>query len=486
MKKQPILLESFIVDATIVEERVVNEAKGDIELDVKTMWQRSGVKEDGRLAKNANNRYYPEALLKREIDKINERIKTGNTVWGHPFHPKDGQGKSDDISHLWTKVWMNDSGICEGNLTILPTTSGKNIQTLVKAGKLGLSSRGFGTVTQKEEKVDDGTEKYLEVNDDFKLTTPGDWVPAPSVVGAGNLSEQISILESELNEGLDLINDKKENSKENKMNMKEFREKYPELVKQVEDEKEAALKLEAEKNKTIENENSETLKTQIAEKDTKIKELEDRQEKAIVGVRELISSASEIEGVIPDDDELGENVPEDKKTEAAIAKVQKELDEAKGKISVFEKEKTDREEKEKTEAAAIKLQSELRTKFDTVLKKDEYKTYSGLIEKELVVGGKINIDSVDLVEEKIKVAFEKINEIRSAKMKGEILATGTEEKGNIADAENVGDVDSGKKLHEEFKKNYVEAQQAGFKGSLNEWKEKYPLIVKEVTERMEK
>ena len=225
--RKPILLESLIAEVEVLDEKIVNEATGDTELYIKVKkWQEAGTI-------NANGRRYRSELLQREIDLVMERIEKGEAIWGHPFHPKDGQGKTDEVSHKWTEVSMDENGVCSGLVTVLPTTTGKNIQVLLKSGPVGLSSRGFGTATQKEEVIDGKKTKFLDVNDDYGMVVPGDWVTSPSVSGARGQAEAIMEIESELNKGLDLIKDSNKFQGVN-MKLEELKAKYPELVKQIE------------------------------------------------------------------------------------------------------------------------------------------------------------------------------------------------------------------------------------------------------------
>lgn len=142
---------------------------------------------------NANRRLYPMSTLQREAQKIQDKIDKGNTVWGHAYHPADAQGRTVDISHRWDKVWSKGKNFY-GEITILPTQHGKMIQELVKHGKLSMSSRGTGTTTEKSQ----GEKKYVEVNKDFDLKTPGDFVISGSVEGA----ELIKVIESQKVENL--------------------------------------------------------------------------------------------------------------------------------------------------------------------------------------------------------------------------------------------------------------------------------------------
>lgn len=205
MKKN--LLEYALGSLEVIEER--KNDKDQKELDVQVKWQEADIV-------NQNNRLYGRALLEREIKRIQSEIDAGATIWGHGFHPADGLGKAQDISHKWKKVWLEDDGTAKGILTIVPTEAGNNVSVLIKAGKLGISSRGFGSTTEREDIIDGKKVKYLEVNDDFKLKTPGDFVVAPAVAGAGNLNEEISNLEVRLNGADTSESNKREENVKNK------------------------------------------------------------------------------------------------------------------------------------------------------------------------------------------------------------------------------------------------------------------------------
>lgn len=104
--------------------------------------------------KNKNGRYYEKKLLDREIEKLESSIARGALV-GTGDHPKSGNANIETASHIIRKAWITSSGkgMCE--LSILPTTRGKNIQELIKGGaELGLSMRGFGDVAE-DGKVED-------------------------------------------------------------------------------------------------------------------------------------------------------------------------------------------------------------------------------------------------------------------------------------------------------------------------------------------
>lgn len=184
------LLEYQINPFKILAERKTDEGT---EQDVEVKWQHANII-------NNNNRRYRKKLLAREIDRIQSEIDAGKTVWGNSYHPADGIGRAQDISHKWKKIWMEDDGTCKGVLTLVPTEAIKTMMTLVRVGKIGISSRGFGTTAERRDMIGGKKVRFLDVNDDYQMKTPGDFVVAPSVAGAGNITEELSELESRLNE----------------------------------------------------------------------------------------------------------------------------------------------------------------------------------------------------------------------------------------------------------------------------------------------
>jgi len=100
------------------------------------------------------------------------------------------------LTHEWKKVWMEPDGTCKGVISLLDTDKGKDIKAILSNGrKLGISSRGLGSTLEREV---DG-KKIKEIQDDFKLLSPGDWVVAPSVQGAGNIQESLLLMEEKMN-----------------------------------------------------------------------------------------------------------------------------------------------------------------------------------------------------------------------------------------------------------------------------------------------
>lgn len=483
MNKLPIYLEYVLEDIEVLDERIVDEEKGDKEVDIKAKFQHAGIV-------NINNRRYRSELLERELAKTMERIEANEPVYGLGYHPADGLGKPQDISHVWTKVWMNPDGVCEGTLTILPTTIGKEIQAITKGGRrLGISSRGFGSVTERKEVIDGEKVTFHDVNDDYEMKTPGDFVVAPAVPGAGNITKEMVILESKLNEGLDPIKtDKKTQSGEDIMKMKlaDLKKEQPEIVKQIEDEKEAALKVESDEalegkdTKITELEESiTTLKEEKTTLEASIKALETKVDGYVNFMRTLISDTGEQEGVIPEsDDDPPEDEPKsDKEPNKEVADTKEALEKAQTQIKALEDKNKEDDDAVKAEDKATELQTQLRAKLDEELAKDDYKIHAVFIEDEVTDDdGTITIKSVDAVEDAVKKASERASKYKVEAVKAEITK----------DTKEVGHVENPEGTSEEAQKIaltacYQESVEAGFRGTFDEWKEKYPQLVASVS-----
>lgn len=124
---------------------------------------------------NRNNRIYPKDVLSEATAKyVKEQVKTGRAV-GELNHPEGPQINLDKVSHRITELKWNGNDVV-GRALILDTPMGKIVKGLVEGGcKLGVSSRGMGTVEQKEGKT--------FVKDDFVLATV-DIVQDPSAPSA--------------------------------------------------------------------------------------------------------------------------------------------------------------------------------------------------------------------------------------------------------------------------------------------------------------
>lgn len=99
---------------------------------------------------NRNGRVYPRALWEKVINSdyvkemINSRMLLGET--DHPFDDR-AEISIKEVSHAINKLWIeNDKVMAE--LDILNTPNGEKVNTLIDYGsKIGVSSRGAGSVT---------------------------------------------------------------------------------------------------------------------------------------------------------------------------------------------------------------------------------------------------------------------------------------------------------------------------------------------------
>ena len=125
--------------------------------------------------KNRNGRIYGKAILENAVNKyVKEQVKTGRAV-GELNHPEGPTINLDKVSHKITELKFEGSDVI-GKASILNTPMGKIVEGLLEGGvKLGVSSRGMGTLVNKQ-----GTS---HVGKDFMLSTV-DIVQDPSAPGA--------------------------------------------------------------------------------------------------------------------------------------------------------------------------------------------------------------------------------------------------------------------------------------------------------------
>lgn len=124
---------------------------------------------------NRNGRVYPFDILKREVTKYNELVKD-RTAMGELDHPDSAVISLTNVSHLVTEMWW-DGEVLHGKIQIVDTPAGDTVKGLLKSGvKLGISSRGVGSVKKNREDQD-------VVQEDFELIG-FDIVSSPSTPGA--------------------------------------------------------------------------------------------------------------------------------------------------------------------------------------------------------------------------------------------------------------------------------------------------------------
>ncbi len=125
--------------------------------------------------KNRNGRIYERATLEKAVNKyVTEQVKTGRAV-GELNHPEGPTVNLDKVSHKIEDLhWQGNDVV--GKASILKTPMGKIVEGLLEGGvKLGVSSRGMGSLVQKN--------GVAYVGDDFMLSTV-DIVQDPSAPSA--------------------------------------------------------------------------------------------------------------------------------------------------------------------------------------------------------------------------------------------------------------------------------------------------------------
>ena len=96
---------------------------------------------------NGNGRVYPYEVLKREMDHYMKIVKD-NRSCGELDHPDDSVVNLKNVSHIVTDIWWEGKDVM-GKIKVLDTPSGRILKDLVSAGvKLGISSRGLGSVKE--------------------------------------------------------------------------------------------------------------------------------------------------------------------------------------------------------------------------------------------------------------------------------------------------------------------------------------------------
>jgi len=126
--------------------------------------------------KNQNGRVYPFPVLQREVKNYNKRFVKEGRALGELGHPMGPTINLDRVSHLITELHEDGKNFV-GKAKIMDTPNGKIVKNLLQSGvKLGVSSRGLGTVKANKAGVN-------EVQKDFVLSTV-DIVADPSAPAA--------------------------------------------------------------------------------------------------------------------------------------------------------------------------------------------------------------------------------------------------------------------------------------------------------------
>ena len=126
--------------------------------------------------KNRNGRIYPMEILQKEVKRYTKEYINERRAFGELGHPEGPTVNLERASHLITALYPDGKNFI-GEAKILKTPMGEIVKNLMDEGaKLGVSSRGMGSLDQKN------GANY--VKSDFYLATAADIVADPSAPNA--------------------------------------------------------------------------------------------------------------------------------------------------------------------------------------------------------------------------------------------------------------------------------------------------------------
>ena len=115
-------------------------------------------------------------VLEKEVNRYNKKFINENRAYGELGHPEGPTVNLERVSHMVTELYPDGKNFI-GEAKIMETPMGKIVKSLMnEGGKLGVSSRGMGSLDQKN------GANY--VRDDFYLATAADIVADPSAPNA--------------------------------------------------------------------------------------------------------------------------------------------------------------------------------------------------------------------------------------------------------------------------------------------------------------
>lgn len=127
-------------------------------------------------AKNQNGRVYPQDVLMREAKVYKQNFVDQRRALGELDHPESPVVNLRNVCCNVVGLWTDRDDI-RGDVEILTTPTGNIVRELLRNGvKVGISSRGTGSVRQMDENT-------VEVQEDFSLIC-FDIVSNPSTIGA--------------------------------------------------------------------------------------------------------------------------------------------------------------------------------------------------------------------------------------------------------------------------------------------------------------
>ena len=150
-------------------EVLTEERNGKKDYKIKGIFMQADIK-------NRNGRIYPVGTLAKEVKRYNEQFINKKRAFGELGHPDGPTVNLERVSHMITSLKPEGKNFI-GEAKVMDTPYGKIVKNLIDEGaQLGVSSRGMGSIEQREET------NY--VCDDFMLATAADIVADPSAPDA--------------------------------------------------------------------------------------------------------------------------------------------------------------------------------------------------------------------------------------------------------------------------------------------------------------
>ncbi len=160
-----------LISEEISEVEYITEQKdnGKKDYKIKGVFMESDVK-------NRNGRVYPQEILAKEVVRYNKEFINQKRAFGELGHPDGPTVNLERTSHMITALYPDGKSFV-GEAKILSTPMGEIVKSLIDEGaKLGVSSRGMGSLEQKN--------GAHYVRNDFYLATAADIVSDPSAPNA--------------------------------------------------------------------------------------------------------------------------------------------------------------------------------------------------------------------------------------------------------------------------------------------------------------
>ena len=150
-------------------EYIVEEANGKKDYKIRGVFLQSDIK-------NRNGRVYPYETLVKEVNRYTDEFINKNRAFGELGHPDGPTVNLERVSHMIKELKIDGKNFV-GEAKIMDTPYGKIVKGLIDEGaQLGVSSRGMGSLVQKN------GANY--VGKDFYLATAADIVADPSAPDA--------------------------------------------------------------------------------------------------------------------------------------------------------------------------------------------------------------------------------------------------------------------------------------------------------------